>query len=181
VERAEALARRFLEPLGRRWAHVQAVARRATQIAPAFGGLADLLVASAYLHDIGYAPELARTGFHPLDGGRFLQAEGCRELSSLVAHHSGARTEATLRGIPDYEEEFPYEDAPLNHALTFCDMTTGPGGDRVGLAARVAEISARYGAGHVTARAITACVPEFERNIAETLALVRAAGIQIDD
>lgn len=36
----------------------------------------DLLVAAAWLHDIGYAPELRDTGFHPLDGARHLEALG---------------------------------------------------------------------------------------------------------
>jgi hypothetical protein len=28
-----------------------------------------VLIAAAWLHDIGYAPGLPETGFHPLDGG----------------------------------------------------------------------------------------------------------------
>src|SRR5438128_6751723 len=72
---ARDLARRYLDvPRFRdaRWPHVQAVAARAARIAPAFGSHADVLVAAGWLHDIGYAPELAATGFHPLDGGRFV-------------------------------------------------------------------------------------------------------------
>jgi hypothetical protein len=29
-----------------------------------------MLVAAAILHDVGYAPDLATTGFHPLDAAR---------------------------------------------------------------------------------------------------------------
>jgi len=36
----------------------------------------DALVASAWLHDIGYAPALRRTDFHPLDGALFLRRKG---------------------------------------------------------------------------------------------------------
>ena len=54
-------------------------------------------------------------------------------------------------------------DGPLDHALTFCDLTTGPDGHPVFLERRVQEISERYGPDAVTARAITAGVPEFER------------------
>ncbi len=158
------IAEELLAPLGRRWDHVQAVAGLAARIAPALGDEAtDTLVAAAYLHDIGYAPELAKTGFHPLDGGRFVRSHGHERIACLVAHHSGARIEAELRGITGYTTEFPFEDGPLDQALTFCDLTTGPDGSPVSLAFRVAEINERYGPDQVTARAITAGVPEFER------------------
>jgi HD superfamily phosphodiesterase len=43
-----------------------------------------VLVAACYLHDIGYALALARGGFHPLDGARFLRALGRERLACLV-------------------------------------------------------------------------------------------------
>ncbi|WP_344016488.1 HD domain-containing protein, partial [Streptomyces thermospinosisporus] len=52
--------------LPRRWAHTQGVAARAQVLAPLVGGNAHVLEAAAVLHDIGYAPALAHTGFHPL-------------------------------------------------------------------------------------------------------------------
>jgi len=57
-------AERLLSPLGARWDHVQQVPEQARRIAETVP-LADrdLLVASAYLHDVGYAPELARLAF----------------------------------------------------------------------------------------------------------------------
>jgi hypothetical protein len=58
------------EPLPRRWAHVQGVAARARGLAPVLGVDADLIEAAAWLHDIGYAPGLAATGLHQLDGAR---------------------------------------------------------------------------------------------------------------
>jgi len=54
----------------------------------------DVLVAAAYLHDIGYAPEFVRTEFHSMDGARFLRHLGCERITCLAAYHSGARTEA---------------------------------------------------------------------------------------
>ena len=113
--------------------HVAAAGALAERIAPAFGADGETLVAAAYLHDIGYAPDLAVTGFHPLDGGRFVRAQGHELLARLVAHHSGGRREAELRGIDGYCEEFPFGDGPLDHALTFCDLTTGPNGAPVSL------------------------------------------------
>ena len=45
---------------------------------------ADLLVAAALLHDVGYAPSLNRLGFHAVDGARFLRAQGQERLARLV-------------------------------------------------------------------------------------------------
>jgi hypothetical protein len=47
------------------------------------------------LHDIGYAPELALTGFHPVDCAGTLNSAGSRlGFAAPVAHHSAARVEA---------------------------------------------------------------------------------------
>lgn len=60
----------------------------------------NLLVAAAWQHDIGYATELAVTGFHPLDGARYVQgARAPDRLTNLVAQHSCAVVEARLRGL----------------------------------------------------------------------------------
>ena len=70
---AEDTARSILQtPLPRRWAHRQGVAAQARTLEVILGKDADLLVAAAWLHDIGYAPDLVDTGFHPLDGARYL-------------------------------------------------------------------------------------------------------------
>ncbi len=84
-------------PLPRRWAHTQGVTARAT----ALGSLiqaSELLICAATLHDVGYAPRLATTGFHPLDGARFLRDEhhADERLTRLVANHSFALLEAVL-------------------------------------------------------------------------------------
>ncbi len=76
------------ETLPRRWAHSQGVAERARTIASILGKDADLMEAAAVLHDIGYAPDLAKTGFHPLDGARYLRdvARADERVVRLVAH-----------------------------------------------------------------------------------------------
>jgi HD superfamily phosphodiesterase len=69
-----------------------------------------LLRAAAVLHDVGYAPRLATTGFHPLDGARFLRDVhgGDERLVRLVANHSFALLEAEARGLREVlEAEFP--------------------------------------------------------------------------
>jgi hypothetical protein len=60
-------------PLGNRWLHVQGVVKRAYWVGQTFEeGDRIPLLASAYLHDIGYAPSLRVTGFHPLDGALYV-------------------------------------------------------------------------------------------------------------
>jgi HD superfamily phosphodiesterase len=47
---------------------------------------ATLLLAAALLHDVGYAPDIAHTGFHPLDGAWYLREVGAPDrLTALVA------------------------------------------------------------------------------------------------
>lgn len=102
-------------PLPRRWAHIQGVATRATGLRSALGRGTDLLVAAAMLHDVGYAPRLAVTGFHPLDGARFLRDEhdADERLTRLVANHSFALLEAEERGLRDVlAVEFPSSTIP---------------------------------------------------------------------
>jgi integrase len=63
----------------------------------------ELLRAAAWLHDVGYTPSLAVTGFHPLDGARYLTtADVPDRLIGLVAFHSSAAAEAirVRAGVP---------------------------------------------------------------------------------
>ncbi|GGR80339.1 MULTISPECIES: HD domain-containing protein [Streptomyces] len=150
--------------LPRRWAHTRGVAQRATEARRLLGKNGDLLVAAATLHDVGYAPRLAITGFHPLDGARFLRDEhGADErLVRLVANHSFARLEAEERGLRDeLASEFPLLEEPLLvDALVYCDMTTTPDGGRTSARERIAEIISRYGADSVVGRFIRRAAPE---------------------
>jgi HD domain len=155
---AEGLAHTLLaDALPRRWAHVQGVAVQARTLKPSLGPDADLLEAAAWLHDIGYAPELAETGLHGLDGARYLRDVQHAEplLCRLVAHHSYAVIEAEERGLADImNREFTPPPRPLADALTFCDMTTSPDGEQVQVHRRLAEIHDRYGTGHLVSRFI---------------------------
>src|SRR3984957_12257912 len=114
---AAELARKLLEvPLPRRWAHVQGVAAQARSLAPILGADAELLEAAAWLHDIGYSPELADTSFHPLDGARYLRdvQDADPMLCRLVANHSCAIIEAEERGLAEaLSSEFPTPLAAL--------------------------------------------------------------------
>src|SRR5712692_10001883 len=89
-------AESLLAPLGDRWLHVQGVVERARWVGKAFDeDDRSCLIAAAYMHDIGYALALKKTGFHPLDGAYYLRSLGYDWLASLVAHHSAACFEAS--------------------------------------------------------------------------------------
>jgi putative nucleotidyltransferase with HDIG domain len=166
---AQQLAREILEEsLSRRWAHVQGVAARARGLAPVLAADADLVEAAAWLHDIGYAPDLATTGLHALDGARHLRDAQHADamLYRLVAHHSCAIIEAGERGLADVLR-LEFEPAPyaLSSVLTYCDMTTSPDGEPVPVEQRLAEIHERYGPGHLVSRFIQRATPMILRAV----------------
>ncbi|WP_406325707.1 HD domain-containing protein [Streptomyces sp. NBC_01617] len=168
------------DPLPRRWAHSLGVAKRARALAPVLGEDTELLEAAAVLHDIGYSPALAVTGFHPLDGARFLRKQGANErVVSLVAHHSCAVLEAEERGLrEELESEFELERPELVDALVFCDMTTTPDGMETTPSERLDEIVKRYGPDTIVGRFIQRAAPEIQaaaRRVEGRLALVEAA------
>jgi putative nucleotidyltransferase with HDIG domain len=162
-------AERLIGPLGDRWLHVQAVAREARRVArvvPAEDR--ELLVAAAFLHDVGYAPSLNRLGFHSVDGARFVRAYGHEQLARLVAHHSGARFEAEERGLVAELAAFPVEDGPVMDALTFADMTIGPAGQSMTLGERIGEVQRRYPPQDPVHRAIVRARPLLQAAINRT-------------
>ena len=52
-----------LGQLGARWEHVQAVGAL-TEALVAAGLVPDVVASAAWLHDVGYGPGIAATGFH---------------------------------------------------------------------------------------------------------------------
>ncbi|HZD98251.1 MAG TPA: HD domain-containing protein [Micromonosporaceae bacterium] len=156
VGAARTTAERLLaDAMPRRWRHVYAVGHKAQRIAPAFSPTdAATLVAAAWLHDIGYATDLVDTGFHPLDGARWLRARGAdARVTVLVANHSCALIEAAERGLGAMlADEFPLERSATADALVYCDLTTGPDGRSLSVEDRLSEIRTRYGTGSVVAR-----------------------------
>ena len=113
-------------------------------------------------YDIGYAPDLAITGLHQLDGARYLRDARHADamLCRLVAHHSFAIIEAGERGLADIlSSEFDPAPDVLASVLTCCDMTTSPDGELVPVEQRLAEIHDRYGPGHLVSRSIQRATP----------------------
>ncbi len=149
---AQDLAEQLLAGVGTRFAHSAAVAAQAHRAAPLLPPpWRDALVDAAWLHDIGYAPQLAQAKFHPLDGARWLRTSGWNEhVCRLVAGHSRALIEAGLRGL-DEELAGEFEPAPElpAAALTWADLTSSPGGERCSFEVRLADILDRYSHGPV--------------------------------
>jgi predicted hydrolase (HD superfamily) len=177
VSWAEGEAQRRLEPLGRRWEHVRAVGARAREVA----GILEpqdheLLVAAALLHDIGYDPELEDTGFHPIDGARWIASEGHPRLAGLVAHHSRALYEAEERGLREALDEFPDEASPVSDALAYCDLTTGPRGQRITAVERMRDMEQRYGAESLVSRAVRAASADLLAMVERTESRLQGAG-----
>jgi putative nucleotidyltransferase with HDIG domain len=156
LEAAEQTARDHLRAaLPRRWSHVEAVARKAARLADRLfeGQDADALRAAAWLHDIGYAPDIRDTGFHPLDGAIWLRKAGFDgRVSALVAYHTCADIEAQERGFAERLRLFPRETSLVADALLYADMTSGPDGQAYTVGARLDEIVSRYGEDHGVAR-----------------------------
>lgn len=153
-------AGRLLAPVGRRWAHSQGVAATASAMAtlvPAEDR--DVVIAAAWLHDVGYAPCIAGLAFHPLDGARHLRGLGYPRLAALVAYHTGARYEAERRGLGAEMAEFTEECSDVADLVTYADLTTGPSGLSVVPSERLAEAAGRYGPDHVVTQALADARP----------------------
>jgi hypothetical protein len=160
---AEEHAASWLANRGARWDHVRGVARQAQRVSLALDeDDRPYLVAAAWLHDIGYAPGLAATGLHQLDGARYLRDTQHADamLCRLVAHHSCAIIEAGERGLAGIlSDEFNPAPDVLASVLTCCDMTTSLDGQPVPVEQRLAEIHDRYGPGHLVSRSIQRATP----------------------
>lgn len=159
---AREIARGLLErELPRRWAHTKGVAAQARSLAGVLGDETDLIEVAAWLHDIGYAPAVALTGFHSLDGARYLRGlpEVPQIVCQLVAHHTGAAIEAEERGLPGVADEFGTPPAELLDALTYCDLSTAVDGVPTNVDDRIAEILVRYPTDHVVHRSIRRSAP----------------------
>jgi hypothetical protein len=107
------------------------------------------LIAAAWLHDIGYAAPVHDTGFHPLDGARYLRGRGWPPvIAGLVAHHSGARFVAAVRGLDTELADFAdpmFCRGRLADALTWADQTISPTGQMVDPGTRMADMLTRHG------------------------------------
>lgn len=155
VDLAEATARYLLRQHPERIRHTSGVVERAKLLTATVSAReAPLLVAVAWLHDVGYASALRQTRFHPLDGALALRAAGWPgTVCGLVAHHSGARFVATVRGLDDGMAGFSYVEDPLSDAVTVADQTAGPNGVPMTIDERIEDMLSRHGPDSPNARA----------------------------
>jgi len=170
---AEDHAGQLLSSLRRRWSHARAVGTAAREVGRHLKARdAEVLLAAAYLHDIGYAPDLVETGFHQLDGARHLSTLGHGRLAGLVAHHTRAVHEARLRGLGQALSEFDDEDSIVSAALAYCDLTAGPQGEEMTPEQRPADVGARYGEDDPVTIGLRTAWPELIEDVAEVNALL---------
>jgi putative nucleotidyltransferase with HDIG domain len=154
VHDARELAQILLDGATERWRHTIGVARRAEELAGTVDSGAEMLISAAWLHDIGYSPAVRDTGFHPLDGARYLDRHRWpARLSALVAHHSGACFVAAASGMTAALDAYPREESAVADALTYADQTVGPAGRRMTLQDRVTDMLDRHGPDSPNARA----------------------------
>jgi HD domain-containing protein len=170
----------LLASLGDRWFHVQGVVETARCVGKMLSEEdRSYLIAAAYTHDIGYAPSLTKTGFHPLDGACYLRSLGYERLACLVAHHSEARFEAQLRGYAHELNAFPRERSATADALAYCDLTTGPRGEHISLKERACDIYLRYGETDIVTQAFRQAMPYASPARNKTLTLSTICSLKI--
>jgi putative nucleotidyltransferase with HDIG domain len=158
VVRAADLATELLRTVGTRFAHTRMVASQATIVCDQLDEpWKSALVPAAWLHDIGYSQELARTGFHPLDGARYLRDGGWPpEVCRLVAWHTGAGVEADLRRLrAPLDDEFEPPVPRAAAAMAWADLTSSPSGELCSPQERLDEILHRYPPGSLVYRAVS--------------------------
>lgn len=119
-------------------------------------------VCAALVHDIGYLPLARGTGFHPLDGYRFLCAHGAEALARRIVGHSCSVEEGRLRGLslPEGTEDLTAQ------LITYWDMRVKPGGEIVDYEERLRDILDRYGEEDIVGRANRLAQPRIQRIIA---------------
>jgi putative nucleotidyltransferase with HDIG domain len=154
-DQARELAGGLLLGLPDRWRHTIAVARRAKELADAVDpGDREVLSAAAWLHDVGYSAGVADTGFHPLDGARFLDNRGWPpRLCALVAHHSGARFVARPLRLDLLLRTYRDEGSPVTDALAYAYQTVGARGEPLPIVECLADMLRRHGPGSPQAAA----------------------------
>jgi hypothetical protein len=156
---ARALAEVLLSGVGSRFAHSQGVVRRVDRVDCLLGAPWRCAITSAaWLHDIGYSDQVADTGFHQLDGARWLRDRGwLLDLCRLVAWHTGSDIEGRLHRLhAELVAEFDPPPPIATAVLTWADLTTSPLGAPWTAEHRLTDILKRHPADSIVHRATVA-------------------------
>jgi hypothetical protein len=168
-------ARQILGQGKSRWAHTLGVVRLVreslTLVAPEERSL---VLAAAYVHDLGHARRLGVTGCHALDGAMYIRAAGHLELASMVAQHSGARCEAAVRGLEREMAAFTFAESSALDLLTYSDLKTDHRGYRCSVDERLKGIAIRYGNDHIVTRVLRLAEPDLRRSVSRVESRLRA-------
>ncbi len=168
----------MLARLPERLRHIRAVAEKSADMAEELGADVETAACAGWLHDIGYAPDLRRTGFHSLDGAVWLAERGELRLAGLVAHHSSSISEAKARGLAARIAAFPDERSLVSDILCYADLTTGPTGADMTFDARLADVGRRYDPEHPVVVGLRLAEPELRpvfQRVESLLDAVRSA------
>ncbi len=145
-DEARDVVRELLSGLPNRLAHTLAVGETCAVVAEhgrVRRSWADLAIVAAYLHDVGYSPDIKAVNFHPIDGARYLRRIGWEALVPFVAHHSQAFLQAEILGLN--LAEFKRVRGVVQDLVDYSDVRTGPVGQRMTPDERLAEIVERHG------------------------------------
>jgi hypothetical protein len=172
---AAVLARGLLQGIGTRLAHSAAVVAQIQTVLPFLElGWRSAVSDAAWLHDIGHSPEIAATGFHPLDGARWLSDNGWpTDTCRVVAWHTEPWEEGRLRGLEEQLAELDRPPPLVAAALAWADLTSSPSGERWTVERRLADILERYPPDTIVHIDTRAALPALWTAVAQVDALLK--------
>jgi hypothetical protein len=172
---AQAVAQQILGRESFRWAHTLGVVRLVKEsLAMVPREERSVVLAAAYVHDLGHVRRLKVTRCHALDGAMYVWGAGHQQLAAMVAQHSGARYEARLRGLGREMTAFPLADSSALDLLTYSDLKMDHYGRRCSVDERLEGIAIRYGKDHIVTRALQLAESELRQSVFRVESWLRA-------
>jgi hypothetical protein len=166
---------KYIPPDRHRYTHILGVVERMKEVLAQIEmeeETKELLLQTAFLHDIGYSDKLNQYDYHPLDGAFFVQQCGFpKPVIAAVLFHSGAY-ESVKKTRPDLVSIYAYNAQWLDETdqlfidlITYCDLHTSPVGKKISVKERIDDIVTRYGAEHEVSRFMIGNLEGFKQTI----------------